>query len=145
MQLSDEVIQVAFLIDEDHFERLWCAPAGTNLAQVRSIPFFVYDLAIDDLISYRFDDAPGVERFMMDSLVRPSPRSTFRLALDPGSSLALRQEFADFAVAISTEWSLNYERYSDLLFAFDCESADVIASLSVSELDGITLDVGTER
>ncbi|MGI3786462.1 MAG: DUF4265 domain-containing protein [Janthinobacterium lividum] len=70
----------AVLVGEDlpkHFEQLWTRQVGDNEFEICCIPFFLYDIALGDIVSSRTDGSGLVER-----VVRHSGRYVFRAILN---------------------------------------------------------------
>lgn len=70
----------AELVGEDlpkHFEQLWTRRVGDNEFEICCIPFFLYDIALGDIVSSRPDGSGLVER-----VVQSSGRYVFRAVLD---------------------------------------------------------------
>ncbi|MDX3004419.1 DUF4265 domain-containing protein [Kribbella solani] len=101
------------------FEQLWARrDDASGLYEVCCIPFFVYDLALGDMVSVRRD---GVDVYTLDQVERPSGHMTFRVyfgdAADPVSSQsAVLQALLKAPVLV--------ERYSENLVAVDISADD---------------------
>lgn len=70
----------AVLVGEDlpkHFEQLWTRQVGENEFEICCIPFFLYNIALGDIVSSLPDGSGLVER-----VVRPSGRYVFRAILN---------------------------------------------------------------
>ncbi len=69
----------AELVGDDlpkHFEQLWTRQVDDNEFEICCIPFFLYDMALGDIVRSRPDGSGLVER-----VVRPSGRYVFRAVL----------------------------------------------------------------
>jgi hypothetical protein len=60
-----------------HFEQLWTRQVADNEFEICCIPFFLYDMALGDIVRSRSDGSGLVER-----VVRSSGRYVFRAFLD---------------------------------------------------------------
>jgi len=84
------------------FEQLWARQLSDDEFEVCCIPFFVYDLALGDVVK----TAPkGERRYIVDRVVKPSGRYTFRVWF--GKSFHPRDEIVDEIQRLGSlvEWS----------------------------------------
>lgn len=93
-----------------HSEQLWTRhDKATDLYEICCIPFFIYDLALGDLVSIRVDDQAG---HVLDQVVTPTDHFTFRIYfgdVDANTQLAVLKDLSNAPVQI--------ERYSANLIA----------------------------
>ena len=118
---SDFVIAAAIASDSADREQLWAKQLSDDTFEICCIPFFVYDLALGDVVQ----TAPeGGRRYMVDKVVRPSGRFVFRVWL--GDSFQPRHEIAGQLEAIGAvlEWS------SPNLLAVDAADEDLAKAIS---------------
>ncbi len=71
------------------FEQLWARQLGGNSFEICCIPFFIYDLSLGDVVR---TVAKGDRKYVVDQVVRPSGRHTFRIWF--GHSSGSRNEIA---------------------------------------------------
>lgn len=64
------------LPEPGRFEQLWCRQVTDNSFEVCCIPFFLYDVALGDVVETR-DDAD--RQYVMSRVVEPSGRYVFRV------------------------------------------------------------------
>lgn len=106
----------AALSEEGRFEQLWCRQVSENTFEVCCIPFFLYDVALGDVV----ETAPtGGRRYMLSRVVEPSGRFVFRVHFER-SMLRHKDEIAAELVALGAlmEWS------SSSMLAVDAADAD---------------------
>jgi hypothetical protein len=103
------------------FEQLWSRQVGDDEFEVCCIPFFVYDLALGDVVR----TAPkGGRRCIVDRVVKPSGRYTFRVWF--GKSFHPRDELVEDIQKLGSliEWS---SRNMVAVDAVDAEQAQRVA------------------
>ena len=84
------------------FEQLWSRQLTEDEFEICCIPFFLYDLALGDVVR----TAPkGGRRYVLDRVIKPSRRYTFRVWF--GQSFQPRDEIASDLVRMGSlvEWS----------------------------------------
>lgn len=96
---------------DDRFEQLWVLQRGDYRFELCCIPFFVYDVALGDVVETDVD-------YRLIRVLEPSGRFVFRVWF--GESFQPREEIADDLVALEAliEWS------SVNLLAVDAVDAD---------------------
>lgn len=115
------------------WEQLWCRQIAENQFEICCIPFFLYDLALGDVVETGLE---GDARYVFQRVLKPSGRYCFRVWFGGSSPADSRDEVVEFAAHLGclTEWS------STNLLAIDADSevkAQVIADyLSQREKDG---------
>jgi hypothetical protein len=72
---SDFIIN-APLPEAARYEQLWCKQKATDLFEVCCIPFFLYNVALGDIV--RTIPSRG-KKYILDSVVTPSGRFVFRV------------------------------------------------------------------
>lgn len=90
------------------FEQLWARQLGERRFEVCCIPFFVYDLALGD-------EVEADSQYVIQRVVRPSGRYTFRAWFGNSSHAGARDEVIDALRDLNSglEW------YSENLLAID--------------------------
>ena len=120
---SDFIVN-APLAEEGRFEQLWVRQVSDYRFELCCIPFFLYDVALGDVVETDID-------YRLRRVVEPSGRFVFRVWF--GESFHPRQEIADEMVSLGAlvEWSsLNMfavdaadaehaQRVADVLFAHE--------------------------
>lgn len=114
----------AQLSEEDRprrFEQLWTRQVADNAFEVCCIPFFVYDLALGDVVATSPRDG---RKYVTDRVVAPSGRYVFRVWF--GQSFQPRDEIAGELKAMGSllEWSSSNLLAVD---AADSEHAQLVA------------------
>jgi Domain of unknown function (DUF4265) len=71
------------------FEQLWARHLGDDMFEVCCIPFFIYDLALGDVVA---TSAKSGRKYVIDKVVTPSGRYVFRAWF--GQSFQPRDEIA---------------------------------------------------
>lgn len=111
---SDFVINAA-LPEPDRFEQLWCRQVGDGRFEVCCIPFFLYDVALGDVVR----TAPaGGRTYMLAEVLRPSGRFVFRVWF--GQSFHPREEIA---AALESRGALLEWSSTNLLAVDACDHA----------------------
>jgi Domain of unknown function (DUF4265) len=107
---SDFIVN-APLAEEGRFEQLWVRQVADHRFELCCIPFFLYDVALGDVVETDVD-------YRLSRVVESSGRFVFRVWF--GESFHPRQEIADELVASGAlvEWS------SMNMFAVDAADAD---------------------
>jgi hypothetical protein len=107
---SNFIINAAVPGEGDRFEQLWVRQLGEYRFELCCIPFFLYDVALGDVVETDVD-------YRMTRVLEPSGRFVFRVWF--GESFHSRQEIADELVALGAlvEWS------SVNMFAVDATDA----------------------
>lgn len=90
------------------FEQLWARQLADSRFLVCCIPFFVYDLALGDEVE---TDA----QYLMQRIVNPSGRYTFRAWFGDSTHPAARDDVVEALRGLQTE----FEWYSEHLLAID--------------------------
>jgi hypothetical protein len=103
------------------FEQLWARQISDNRFEVCCIPFFVYDLALGDVVAT--SSAEGRE-YIVERVVAPSGRYVFRVWF--GQTFHPRDEIASALTALGSliEWS---SRNLLAVDAVDGEHAQLVA------------------
>jgi len=114
----------AELPEEDRpmrFEQLWARQRADDRFEVCCIPFFVFNLALGDVVATSPRDG---RKYVMDKVVEPSGRYVFRVWL--GQSFQPRDEIANELKALGSliEWS---SRNLLAVDAADSEHAQLVA------------------
>ena len=114
----------AALPEEDRpkrFEQLWARQLGDDRFEVCCIPFFVFDLALGDVVATTPRDG---RKYLVNRVVEPSGHYVFRAWF--GQSYYPRDEIADGLKALGSliEWS---SRNLLAVDAADGEHAQVVA------------------
>ena len=79
---ADFIVNVA-LSEQGRYEQIWCRQITDNSFEVCCIPFFLYDVALGDIIR---TSQRGGHRYVVDRVERPSGRYVFRIHLDPSET-----------------------------------------------------------
>jgi hypothetical protein len=84
------------------FEQLWTRQLGDDRFEVCCIPFFVFDVALGDVVATSPRDG---RKYVLEKVVKPSGRYVFRVWF--GQSLQHRDEVAGEleALGLLSEWS----------------------------------------
>lgn len=113
--------------DGDNFEQLWTKRVGEDLFEICCIPFFVYDLALGDVVQASADSG-----YVVRSVARRSGNGVVRVAIkcpDDVEAVHLRHHdllgrleyvrewFAPGYVAVSMEPGRSHEEFFDGLAA----------------------------
>lgn len=61
---------------EERWEQLWATQVSTDRFKICCIPFFIYDLALGDVVQTRTE---GDKHYVVDAVVVPSGHYTFRV------------------------------------------------------------------
>ena len=103
------------------FEQLWATQLADDRFEVCCIPFFVFDLALGDVVATSPRDG---RKYMVDKVVQASGRYVFRVWF--GQSFQPRDEFTGELAALGSlmEWS---SRNLLAVDAADEEHAQVVA------------------
>jgi hypothetical protein len=133
---TEQHVKILFELERDEegyppasVETLWAIKAGDGLFKIDNIPFFVYGIAVDDIVSAVPEE--GVFRFK--EVVHPSGHSTLRVVVyDQAEVSAARELFKQ--LGCSTELS-----HLPRLFA-----VDVPPSVSLDTLREV-LDAGKRQ
>lgn len=121
-------------VDESHWEQLWTKRLDENRFEICCIPFFIYDLALGDIVTVRSTNG---KKYVVDQVVLPSSHYTFRVWFGHAGERAARAEVSDFLAQMGclVEW------WSHNLLAIDAPTgesaqhiADYLHSLEVMEL-----------
>lgn len=99
---ADFIVQ-APLQEAHRFEQLWCRRVSEDTFEVCCIPFFLYDVALGDVIR---TEPHADRRYVMSGVVASSGRYVFRARFE-GSQLGNRDEVLDRLTDLGawTEWS----------------------------------------
>ena len=95
---SNFIINAALPGEDGRFEQLWVLQRGDYRFELCCIPFFLYDVALGDVVETDVD-------YRLSRVVEPSGRFVFRVWF--GESFQPRQEIADELAALGAlvEWS----------------------------------------
>lgn len=95
---SDFMINAAIPPGDGRLEQLWVRKLGDYQFELCCIPFFLFDVALGDVVETDVD-------FRLSRVIQPSGRSVFRVWF--GESFHPRQQIADELVALGAllEWS----------------------------------------
>lgn len=107
------------------WEQLWARQVGESRFIICCIPFFVYDLALDDEVRTATRDG---RQFVVDEVVKPSGHYTFRAWFGSAERITSRDELPDLLKQLGAE----FEWYSQNLVAIDASDdshAQAIANL----------------
>jgi hypothetical protein len=96
------------------YEQLWARKVDDNHFKICCIPFFVYDLSLGDEVA---TNAQGDRQYVIESVVKPSNRFTFRAWFEGSSSPTIKDE----VVKRLRELGANFEWYSKNLLGVDAE------------------------
>jgi hypothetical protein len=109
--------------DQSRREQLWARQVSDNTFVICCIPFFVYDLALGDVVEV---GATPDDLYLVQRVVRPSGRSTFRVWFGDSPDPAIRQEVIREVGRLGClfEWS------SENLLAIDAASDRVAQQLA---------------
>jgi len=113
---SDFIIHAAIPDSESpRWEQLWVQRLDENEFRICCIPFFIYDLALGDVVSVR---ETTQFRFLFDRVLKPSGHTVFRVWLGDSSDdpKGLIHSIANVGGLV--------ERYSDNLFGVDVYGAE---------------------
>jgi hypothetical protein len=104
------------------FEQLWARQLGDDRFEVCCIPFFVFDLALGDVVATTPRDG---RKYLVKRVVEPSGRYVFRVWF--GQSFHPRDEIASGLTALGSliEWSSRNLLAVDVA---DAEHAQVVAN-----------------
>lgn len=104
------------------FEQLWARQLTDGRFEVCCIPFFIFDLALGDVVATSPRDG---RKYVVDKVIKPSGRYVFRVWF--GQSFQPRAEIADELKALGSliEWS---SRNLLAIDAADGERAQLVAS-----------------
>jgi len=80
---SEQHVEVQFYDQDIGYENLWATPLGDDLYRMESIPFFIYDVSLNDIVNAKPDDA-GKLQFLR--VVGPSGNRTLRARKSPSFS-----------------------------------------------------------
>jgi hypothetical protein len=105
--------------DEDEYEECAATLVKSGVAEIACIPFYVYDVALADFVSYD-------EHGQFVEVIIPSGRVAFRLLRDDLPDLDWRN-ILDHLQLLGALW----EAQSDIMVAIDC--ATVLVADEVSE------------
>jgi len=64
------------LPEENRYEQLWCRQVADDSFEICCIPFFLYDIALGDLVQTK---AMGGRKYVLSHVQRPSGRYVFRV------------------------------------------------------------------
>ncbi|WP_327103843.1 DUF4265 domain-containing protein [Nonomuraea glycinis] len=95
------------------FEQMWLGDLGGGVYEVRCIPFRVYGLALEDLVSISSDGS------LVDSLVYPSGRRVLRVLLIPELKSDRLAEIVNSLNAAARAGGLLFEWSGDRHVAID--------------------------
>ena len=97
------------------WEQLWCKQIAENQFEICCIPFFLYDLALGDVVETGLE---GASRYVVQRVVNRSGRCCFRVWFGESSTSDSRDEVVGFATQVGClfEWS------SANLLAIDADS-----------------------
>jgi hypothetical protein len=100
-----------------NWEQLWCKQVSENQFEICCIPFFVYDLALGDVVETASE---GEARYVIKQVIRPSGHYSFRVWFGSSPAQDLREDVVKAAAQFGCllEWS------SDNLLAIDASSVD---------------------
>jgi hypothetical protein len=104
---AEQYVKILFELEQDEdgyppasAETLWATKAGDELFKIDNIPFFVFGIAVDDIVSA----APEEGVFRFKEVAHPSGHSTIRVVVyDPSDVPAVRALFKQ--LGCSTELS----------------------------------------
>jgi len=105
------------------YEQLWAWKLSENRFEICCIPVFAYDLALGDEVSTRTE---GERLYVVDKVVKPSGRFTFRVWFGDSSTPAVRDEVIErlSALGVLFEW------YSQSLLAVDGENQELAQAVA---------------
>jgi hypothetical protein len=103
------------LPEEGYFEQLWCRQVGEDRFELCCIPFFLYDMALGDVVQTH---RSGGREYVVCGVVSRSGRWVFRVHFEP-EMLQFRDGVVEALAGLGTllEWS------STTMFAVDAEDA----------------------
>jgi hypothetical protein len=89
---------------DDEWEQLWARRVDQNLFEICCIPFFVYDIALGDVVS---TTAIKEVQFAVEEVVNPSGHYTFRVWFKEANPQKLRVEIIESLnrMECGIEWS----------------------------------------
>jgi hypothetical protein len=85
------------------WEQLWCKQIAENQFEICCIPFFVYDLALGDVVETGLE---GEGRYVFQRVLKPSGRYCFRVWFGNSAAPHSRDEVIQFAAQLGclSEW-----------------------------------------
>jgi hypothetical protein len=85
------------------WEQLWCKQIAENQFEICCIPYFVYDLALGDVVETGLE---GEDRYLIQRVLRPSGRFCFRVWFGGSATSHSRDEVIQFAAQLGclSEW-----------------------------------------
>jgi hypothetical protein len=92
MTLEDNLVKVRFFDKDVGYENLWAEPIGGDLYRIESIPFFVYNISVGDVVRALHEDDALVFSGLVDHSAHTTLRARFEL-WEVGSTEA--EEFMD--------------------------------------------------
>jgi len=109
---------VAAKVDDTHWEQLWTQRLEHNQYLICCIPFFVYDLALGDVVSTQPRDS---KQYVVEQVVNPSSHFTFRVWFEGVTDQSVREDVRAFLIheGCASEW------WSNDLLAIDAADSDV--------------------
>lgn len=124
----------AELAGEERAEQLWAKRLGEKRFEVCCIPFFLYDVALGDVVSTDSE-------FNVTGVAIPSGRYVFRVWF--GGSLDLRDEVTSRLAEIGAQMEWSSPRLLAVDAADDSHAQQVAAYLAQQERDGrLTFEAG---
>jgi hypothetical protein len=96
-------------VPSKEWEQIWCRQIAENQFEVCCIPFFLYDLALGDVVETGLE---GENRYVVQRVVNPSGRCCFRVWFGKSSTPDSRDEVIEFANQLfqrEQDGSLMYE------------------------------------
>ena len=78
--MTDETIKIRIELAEGwhgyESEGIWCEPLKDGLYRVRNIPFYAYNISLDDIVSANIKEGDG--RLFVDAINKPSGNHVYR-------------------------------------------------------------------
>jgi Domain of unknown function (DUF4265) len=102
-------------LNSKKWEQLWCKQVCENQFEICCIPFFVYDLALGDIVETGLE---GETRYLLQRVIKPSGHNSFRVWFSGSSAHESHEDVVDAAARFGclVEWS------STNLLAIDASS-----------------------
>jgi len=105
------------------YEQLWARKVNGDRFEVCCIPAFAYDLALGDEVITRTE---GERLYVVDRVVKPSGRFTFRVWFGDSSTPAVRDEVIERLGALGAL----FEWYSQNLLAVDADNQELAQAVA---------------
>lgn len=113
---ADFIINAIVEDDEKRYEQLWVKMIDDDVYRVCCIPFFLYDIALGDVVSTK---RQGDKLYLLDKVIEKSGHHSFRIWFTKRPDISIRDDIRDSLIKMGVK---NMELHSESLLAVDVEN-----------------------